>query len=156
MKTWFIYFWIAFLCLLCVLFSPLARSEMRPPLMVSQKPDLAVYDGGWAIDDALSISASKNSKTYWITLEKLEGHYESGMPITTRIKTLSVPITGKNEYIARGRFVCFRKSKGFPDRPIVVLLKRNQPINAWIVSGKDFVKINVSAVTCETEEHAGD
>jgi hypothetical protein len=118
-----------------------------------QVQEVPEYDGSWSIDDVFSVEVSKVSKTYWIGLDRLDGYYAGGLPKHVRVKTLSIPIQGKQGYVARGRFFCYRKAKGFPDNSIVVLLKNNVPVSSWIVSDNNFVKINPSSVICETDEH---
>ncbi len=123
-------------------------------LIASYLADYSYDDGGWEIEDKLYIGASKTTKQYTISLDEITG-YKDQLPIFRSLDSAVIPIKD-SDYIARGRFVCFRKEVGFMDKVIVVLLHQNIPEKAWIVKNRKLQPIPVRSVVCETEEHHGD
>jgi IS4 transposase len=81
--------------------------------------------------------------------------YKDQLPIIRTLDSAVIPIKDM-DYVARGRFVCFRKEVGFMDKVIVVLLHRNNPEKAWIVKDRRLQTIPIRSVVCETEDHHGD
>jgi hypothetical protein len=124
-------------------------------LIASYLEDFDYSDGGWAIEGNIYIGALKSSKKYTISVEELKGHNSNGLPLFKKYDSVIIPIKD-DDYRARGKFVCYRKSKGFMDNPVVVLLHKNKPFMAWIVRDKKLRPIPVKTVECETEENHGD
>ncbi len=145
---------IAFLSALSLNANAFVLPVNEHTLIASYLADYSYDDGGWLIDDNLTILASKSTKQYTISLDEVTG-YEGQLPIYKHLDSAVIPIKD-SDYIARGRFVCFRKEVGFMDKVIVVLLHRNIPEKAWIVKNRKLQPIPIRSVVCETEEHRGD
>jgi hypothetical protein len=113
--------------------------------------DFQYSDGGWQVDDDIYVSASKSSQKYIITIQQAISKDKEGFPAFKRIDSVEVPINDP-DYIARGRFACYRRSVGFPDKPIVALLHQSRPVKAWIVKDQKFKSISAKNVVCQTED----
>lgn len=106
-------------------------------------------DGGWLIkpEGDLVVSAFKSAHRYLIQLEQGIGK-DSQI-----VDSVNVPIDS-SEFMARGRFVCYRDEKGFPDFPVVVLLKGETLRKAWVAEENQLKEVSVKKITCELDKES--
>lgn len=117
-----------------------------PPVNAQYLDNYLAPDGGWLVkpESDLVVSAFKSAHRYSIQLEK-------GIGKDSRIvDTVNIPIDS-SDFMARGRFVCYRTEKGFPDFPVVVLLKGETLHKAWIAKENRLKEISVKKITCELD-----
>jgi hypothetical protein len=121
-------------------------------VLVSQLLSEITYDqGSWNVWDDLHVFASSSSKFFILELKKSLGRKDN-IPLFKTIDTLKIPISD-SEYIARGRYECYRKEVGLQDKYIVVLLHKYKPQKVWLVKNNKFHPISTRSVICHVDEN---
>jgi hypothetical protein len=123
-------------------------------LIASYLDDYPEPAGGWEVTEDLYIDTFKSSKTYTISLDRATSRPQKGIPTFKRVDVVEIPIKS-DDYSVRGRFVCWRKSIGFPDNSLVVLLRKFTPEKAWLVKDSKLKPISHKNVLCDFGEERG-